>query len=91
VFLAATYPDVVALTVVLVSPYWHRIAANEDMRKLFYAEAGWRSRRDRNYWPKRNDPLHHWVEDLVAQRSDYHDHPAHWPNSLSPKGTWRLS
>jgi hypothetical protein len=79
-FLAAIYPDTVALTVLLLSPYWRSLASNEDTRRRFYAEAGWRTRRDRRYWPKRNDTLHDWVQDLgeASRNGELRIWPASW-------------
>ncbi|WP_083864158.1 TniQ family protein [Nocardia exalbida] len=86
-FLAATYPDVVSLTVLLVSPYWRQLAADPDTRHRFYAEAGWRTRRDRRYRPMRNDTLHEWVEDLTAEHRTDGDN---WSDLLRRMRVWHL-
>jgi hypothetical protein len=73
--------------VLLVSAYWRELAADPDTRHRFYAEAGWRTRRDRRYRPMRNDTLHEWVDDLTAERPRVDEI---WPDLLRRMRVCRL-
>jgi hypothetical protein len=58
---AAVYPEAVAVTSLVVSPYWARVAADPRERQRFYAEAARRLRLPDYHPDSVYDPLAQWA------------------------------
>jgi hypothetical protein len=58
---AAVYPDAVAVTSLVLSPYWAGVAADPRQRRRFYAEAGRRLRLPAYHPDSVYDPLAQWA------------------------------
>ncbi|MGW6729530.1 TniQ family protein [Nocardia sp. NPDC055029] len=72
-YLAASYPNVVDIAVVLASPQWQRIGPSKRKLTRFLRKLGGRIVGEGGiYWPYYNgDPLAKWVNELTSTRIDW--------------------
>jgi TniQ len=65
-YFASYYPEAVRLTGLLLSPYWHSLAADPSTRDQFFQEVGRRRDAPRSYFrPEWKDEIHGWIKKLA--------------------------